>query len=535
MKFPIFPHSVWINFRMERLIFWLSILNPLLALHTTVPCQQETVPDGYICRCTDDHCDTLDIPEPDNNEYIAVMSSKSGERFSYEKGKIQRNSDNFTVCDPKLLIDQSKLHQQHIGFGGAFTGAVTNVLKRLPPKLRDCFYRSYFASEHGIGYNMLRISIGGSDFDTELWFYNATIFQKLDERDLERNAQIKYLMEYTNKTELKILGVAFYAPPWMRQANEWNGFVNNQLEPKYYQIWADYHAHWLQLMKMDNISIWGISTANQPVYSQIKSVPCMSWNASDHSRYIVDYLMPTLKRSGHTNITIHAFDDMRPLIVDWMNGLHAANPKSVEYLDFVDVHAYFDLLLPKTVSFLDLIQRKYQKPILYSEMSFGVIGVRNIILGSWDRAEQAIDILMQNMKYGIVGYIDWNLMLNSSGGPTFTATPIDACILADEDFQSFVKQPTFYVLAHFGKFILPGSRRIDAFLFGIEFDTLDSLAYLRPDKTIVILLYNKCNVTVDKLIVLDRLNNVIEIEVKPKTLYTIVYRQFDEGNNKERS
>lgn len=55
-------------------------------------------------------------------------------------------------------------------------------------------HSSYYAPNKGIGYNMMRIPIGGCDFDLEPWAYNEqpindvklSNFVKLDERDVHR-------------------------------------------------------------------------------------------------------------------------------------------------------------------------------------------------------------------------------------------------------------------------------------------------------------------------------------------------------------
>lgn len=59
--------------------------------------------------------------------------------------------------------------------------------------MTKCF-RSFYCNQTGIGYNFMRIPIGGSDFDLTPWTYmeatvedqNLTNFTKLDHRDLER-------------------------------------------------------------------------------------------------------------------------------------------------------------------------------------------------------------------------------------------------------------------------------------------------------------------------------------------------------------
>ncbi len=74
-------------------------------------------------------------------------------------------------------------------------------------------FKSYYSKTTGIGYNMMRIPIGGCDFDLAPWAYNEKPehdpylknFTALDDRDLEKIHQIKEL----KKVILEISGIIF--------------------------------------------------------------------------------------------------------------------------------------------------------------------------------------------------------------------------------------------------------------------------------------------------------------------------------------
>lgn len=113
--------------------------------------------------CDENYCDSLDVPEPKSpKEYILVTSSESGDRFSYRKGKLTKPKNVSGVC---IEIDPSDEYQEIKGFGGGYTGAMTHLVDKLSPNLRECFYKSYFSRCFGMGYTRLRIPIGGTDFD----------------------------------------------------------------------------------------------------------------------------------------------------------------------------------------------------------------------------------------------------------------------------------------------------------------------------------------------------------------------------------
>jgi hypothetical protein len=101
---------------------------------------------------------------------------------------------------------------------------------------------------------------------------------------------------------------------------------------------------------------------------------------------------------------------------------------------------------------------------------------------------------------GVVGWTDFNLVLDTDGGPNWAGLKADAPILVEKDGKQFYKQPMFYALAHFAKFLVPAStvidvdtKLIDKSLKGKALEkVLDALlrkffliAVLRPDGYIV--------------------------------------------------
>lgn len=90
-------------------------------------------------------------------------------------------------------------------------------------------------------------------------------------------------MLVTDQYDIKFLGAAWSAPPWMKSNNDWDG--PSELLPQYYDTWAEYHVRlvlawclfqnkvqnitsshrYLELMKYAGIDYWAISTGNEPL------------------------------------------------------------------------------------------------------------------------------------------------------------------------------------------------------------------------------------------------------------------------------
>jgi len=82
----------------------------------------------------------------------------------------------------------------------------------------------------------------------------------------------------------------------------------------------------------------------------------------------------------------------------------------------------------------------------------------------WSRAEKiGIDIL-EDIKWWSVGWTDWNLMVDTVGGPNHAANNCDANIVCDpenkEGYGTVVLQASYYYMGHFSRFLPRGSKRI---------------------------------------------------------------------------
>lgn len=89
----------------------------------------------------------------------------------------------------------------------------------------------------------------------------------------------------------------------------------------------------------------------------------------------------------------------------------------------------------------------------------------------------------------MVGWIDWNLCLNDHGGPNWVDNFVDAPILVYGDKDEFIKQPIFYALGHFSKFIPRGSRRVRVDKRSLA--SIENVAVRKPNGNIVMVLQNR--------------------------------------------
>lgn len=101
-----------------------------------------------------------------------------------------------------------------------------------------------------------------------------------------------------------------------------------------------------------------------------------------------------------------------------------------------------------------------------------------------------INWIYQDLNHWVQGWVEWNLALDKTGGPTWASNFIDSPIIVNKTADEFYKQPMFYAIGHFSKFISRGSVRIKL----TQSSVIKSVGFKRPDGAIAIVLYNRYDV-----------------------------------------
>lgn len=144
------------------------ILLLLLITDCTKACYRKTFDQGSVCVCNSTHCD--DTPKLgffDKNSIKIYYTSNDEPGFNAKK-TLFASKKNTSAQEIKLT---QNYYQSIIGFGGSFTDATCVNIKKLPRKAQQFLLQSYFG-ENGIGYNLCRVPIGGSDFSIRPYSYD---------------------------------------------------------------------------------------------------------------------------------------------------------------------------------------------------------------------------------------------------------------------------------------------------------------------------------------------------------------------------
>ena len=115
------------------------------------------------------------------------------------------------------------------------------------------------------------------------------------------------------------------------------------------------------------------------------------------------------------------------------------------------------------------------------------------------------------------GWVDWNMVLDTKGGPNWFKNWCIAPIIVDPDKDEVYFTPLYYTMAHFSKFIRPGAEVI-----GVDKtdDDLMVSASKNTDGSIAIVVFNEVEQAKDFTLSLN--NETKHMAIKGQAIQTIV-------------
>ncbi|CAH1363810.1 unnamed protein product, partial [Tenebrio molitor] len=469
---------------------------------------------GTVCVCNSDHCDTIPRPEKvEQPQLLIYTSNKAGSRFEQTTGQFEQSD----APDNQIRIDPAQKFQTILGWGGAFTDAAGINLDSLNEQLQEKLLRSYFADD-GIEYSLCRVPIGGTDFSTRGYSYDdgdvdedLVNFALADEDHQYKIPFIKKALDLT-ENNLRLFASTWTAPKWMKTNGEYAGY--GFLLEEMYQAWANYFVKFLNSYQSEGIEFWGITTGNEPslAMAPLDQINTVGWNSTQMAKWILNNLGPSIRNSNHSAINIMILDDQR-MFLPWFLDEALSDNTTRGYIDGIAVHWYADVFFPASL-LTDTHNNFPEKFILATEACNGAV-----VLGSWERGESYSNDIIQDVSNWVGGWIDWNMVLDLGGGPTYINNFVDSPIIVNATGGEFYKQPMFYHLGHFSKFVPMGSVRIDA---RSDITNVIFVAFQRPDDGISVVILNR-NEEVVPVALVDDSRGTARVELSERSITTILY------------
>ena len=438
--------------------------------------------------------------------------------------RIQTNTKHLACA---IRLNPGRTFQSVEGFGGALTESSAYVLSLLPPEKRKEAIAAYFSAENGNAYTLARTHLNSCDFSLDNWACVETADETLDSFSMERTD--KYITPLLLNAvsaangRLKLLISPWSPPAWMKDNNDMNH--GGALLKKYYPLWALYFVRFIDELRKRGVDTWAVSVQNEPAARQ--SWDSCIWTAAEEGEFAVSHLGPALEKySGGAarRIKIFVWDHNRDLLLERFSETMAV-PGADKYIDGAAFHWYsgdqYDNIAKTARAFPD-------KTLLFTE---GCVegGPRP---GAWFSGERYAHNIINDLNNGCGGWIDWNIALDTQGGPNHVNNFCDAPLLVDTKTGGLIYNSSYYYIGHFSRFIRPGAARTEcvvnsymtpATIDGRMGNTMEFCAFKNTNGSLALVAMNRTEADmIYELCASDSADSKTVLRCPPRGIQTIV-------------
>ncbi|WP_406682846.1 glucosylceramidase [Seonamhaeicola sp. MEBiC1930] len=409
---------------------------------------------------------------------LYVTNPDESELFKLQPTKVPQFKENINFS---ITVNPEITYQEMDGFGFSLTGGSAMHLNNMSASARANILNELFNKDN-VGVSYLRVSIGSSDLDAEVFSYN----------DLPNGETDEYLTQFTIEKDqenlipvlkeiiainpdIKIMGSPWSAPTWMKINNN---SIGGSLKPEYFSTYANYFVKYIQAYKAEGITIDAITVQNEPYHDG--NNPSMYMEPIDQALFVKAHLGPAFEA-----------ENIQTKIVIWDH--NADNTwYATSILDDVDANKYIDgsafHLYNGSINNLSIVHNTFPNKNLYFTEQW--VGVNS----------EFEDNLLWHTRELIVGatrnwcktVLEWNLVSNSKLEPHTPGGCTECLGGITIDGDNVQRNVGYYIIAHASKFVRPGSRRISSNYS----DELPNVVFKTPTGKIVVIVVN--NTEIDK-------------------------------------
>lgn len=437
------------------------------------PSDQRQTIDGYGVSLTESSAFVLAcLSEEDRQAILHEMFSEEGANFSAVRTQI--GASDFSVEGKYALGEAGDdfLYEDKKGFS-----------REQYPQIQDEHYDLYHLIKDVV--NIKKSSSAPVGENTPL--------APVGERGREKGA-------------LHIVANTWTAPAWMKDNNayyerDWSKDLHRGgfLLPQYYQAYADYLLAYLKAWREEGVEIWGMTPVNEPMGND-GGWESMDFTPAIEAEFIGKYMGPTLAANGFADVKILGFDQNIFEMGPYTAAIYG-DEEAAQYTTGMALHWYGSTFscFPEV---LDSIHALYpDKTLFHTE---GCID--NLGCDAWDAVsdkegfkesgwfmndsfwwnncatdwaystpywpelhpaysacQRYAQYIIEGMNHWMTGYIDWNAVLDSIGGPNHVNNFAAAPVMIDYSSSPMLGRsggvyftPYYYVLKQFSRMMRPG-------------------------------------------------------------------------------
>ncbi|OIR07615.1 O-glycosyl hydrolase family 30 [mine drainage metagenome] len=369
---------------------------------------------------------------------------------------------------------------------------------------KEKIFKELFSPNVGANFTICRMPIGANDFSRDWYSYNETDgdfemknFSIVNDKEtlipFIKNAQ-KY------NPDLKLWASPWSPPSWMKynkhyalkslqkgitniKSDEWgidftsldNGLKPEQegkegtdmfiQEDKYFKAYALYFSKFIEAYKKENINISMVMPQNE--FNSAQPFPSCTWTAKGLAKFI-SYLGPQMN-AKKVKVFFGTMERPNEKLVDTI----LTSELSSKYVSGVGFQWAGKDAIPG-------IHKKYPKLTLYqSEQECG--NGKN----DWKYAKYTWDLMKHYFNNGASAYMYWNTSLKQNSISRW-GWKQNSLISVDTGAKTYQFNYDYFILKHLSHYVKHGAK-----LLSPEGEFKNLLAFINPDKSIVIVLQNE--------------------------------------------
>ncbi len=411
------------------------------------------------------------------------------------------------VSAGNVFIDIKKLKQTHLGCGGAFSPSSGVIYDKLPEREKKRLLDLYF-SDKGLRYNLGRIAIGSCDFAP--YQYDCVD----DKGRIDLSFDERFVFPFI-KDAKRYRGISLVASCWSPLAKyKTNGEKANggYLKDDAYVSHAAYLLDYVAKARSSGLPIDYLTMQNEPLAKQVWE-SCL-FTAQAEAK-LVRAIAAEKENRGLGSLKLLVWDHNRDIIVARLDETFADHEceKETHGIAFHDYDR-------TDAGNLSLVHEKHPgKPLFFTEgcVEFSRTDdeYKSGAKKRYGGALYYIKSLIENANNWTTAFIDWNLLLDSNGGPNHVANYCEAPVMFDEHKRKLIVNPSYYAIKHFAHFVDEDARAVDV----TNLSPACVCAYLNPDGSLVVIVLNNAGVSCNISIIIE--NKEIVFDMEPDEIDTV--------------
>jgi glucosylceramidase len=195
------------------------------------------------------------------------------------------------------------------------------------------------------------------------------------------------------------------------------------------------------------------------------------------------------------------FDDPEASKYAWGMGFHWYESWSGGDKMFDNVRIVHDAYPDKNLLFTEGCPESFN-PAMYNNWGLGETYGRSMI---------------NDFNNGTVGWTDWNILLDETGGPNHVGNFCFAPVHANTKTGQLIYTNSYYYIGHFSKFIHPGAKRI---ISSSSRSQLLTTAFINTDGKVAVIVMNQSNLKITYNLCIGY--KAAEVKILPHSIQTLV-------------